>query len=615
MLAEADGQWAHGAEDTVERAMRSAGDLSDMSDPLAWLGRGWPAAVEAARERGHLLRGLALTPEHRVLEVGAGCGAVTRSLAERCGLVDAVELNFDRARLAALRLADCANARVLAGDVSAIPAQPAYDVIVIVGVLEYIGGHAHNGGRVEWLRALRGLLNPGGHLVCAIENRFGVSYLAGAPDDHTGLLFQGIEDHPVDFPARTFARRELEALFTGAGLDPTTLGVFPDYRFPRFVFSNRLLDSPARSLAWQVPRFPTPPHRSHARTAVLDEQRVWRGLVSNGMGIEFANSFLVVAGRDGPQTLWHPPQLATFYTTNRRRSLTTESAVVDRDEGITVSRANLRPGEAKPHPLVQHCERQRYEIGDNLLELLAVAEGAELDRWLTRLREHIESEVAGAGAGPVPFDIWAGNLVVVGENLVNIDREFGHRTFPSDAVLPRALLITGMELARMTPPSRWRGATPRELVTELAERAGLSSIDIDDAVRRQAEIVAIVEAGDPGSGPHATRRDEEIAAFEAGLGVPLRETSVHGEGRDAGPGMSARLRRAQDERDAAINEAAALRLALEQATVDSQAAQQQLRERLMRVEQGLQVVYGSRSWRLTAPLRASARRFRKRRQL
>ena len=51
-----------------------------------------------------------------VLEVGAGCGAVTRSLAERCGLVDALELNFDRARLAALRLADCENARVLAGD-------------------------------------------------------------------------------------------------------------------------------------------------------------------------------------------------------------------------------------------------------------------------------------------------------------------------------------------------------------------------------------------------------------------------------------------------------------------------------------------------------------------
>ena len=110
--------------------------------------------------------------------------------------------------------------------------------------------------RVAFLRSVAQRLVPGGQVACAIENRLGVGYLAGGPDDHSGLLFQGIEDHPRPSTARTFSRTELEALFAAAGLHPETLGVFPDYRFPRLVFAS---SSPRRPRTTaRVARAPLP---------------------------------------------------------------------------------------------------------------------------------------------------------------------------------------------------------------------------------------------------------------------------------------------------------------------------------------------------------------------
>jgi 16S rRNA (adenine1518-N6/adenine1519-N6)-dimethyltransferase len=58
-----------------------------------------------------------LTSEDTVLEIGAGPGGLTEELAQRAGVVAAVELDEELAALARIRLADRANVRIVAADV------------------------------------------------------------------------------------------------------------------------------------------------------------------------------------------------------------------------------------------------------------------------------------------------------------------------------------------------------------------------------------------------------------------------------------------------------------------------------------------------------------------
>lgn len=621
--------WRHGGEDVLEAALATAIDLSDMSDTLADLGSSWPAAADSARERGHLLRALDLTKDMRVLEVGAGCGGVSRFLAERCGVLDALEPNPDRARLAAMRLSELEHAHVLVGEVDHLPPGEGYDLIVMVGVLEYVGGWRGVDERIDFLGRLAERLRPGGHVVCAIENRLGVCYLAGHPDDHSGLLFQGPEDHPRSNPARTFSRRELESLFVAAGLAPTTLGVFPDYRFPRMVFSAALLESDATPLAWRVPAFPSPPHGSHPRAAIMDERRIWRSFVMNGLGMEFANSFLVVAGRDRMQTLWPEDLLAAFYSSaGRRRRFSTETKVKRAAGGVVLERRSLGSTASGESSLVQRCATEPYLAGDSLIELLAEADDDELCVWLKRYREFLRQQIA-ASTGAVPFDIWPGNVIVADGALVVVDTELAIYGVSEADVLWRSLLLTAFELSDRTAAARWQVATVGELVGQLADAAGVEGeIEVELGARLQAELMAEIFGGDPGSEAWHLAYSTSLQANAQYLERAITKNVF--DARDAGPGLRAslddavaqleasRMREAQLEADRERMATLGSELGAEQHRVMELLARQDaamrerenMSEKLARAEDALATTVGSRSWRYTAVARAAGRRLR-----
>ncbi len=135
-----------------------------------------------------------------VLEIGAGCGAVTRYLGEVAATVDALEPTPSARPWRALRTEDLAGVELFVGGLEALPAEPAYDLIVIIGVLEYVGGSDGAAPRVAFLREVAARLNEGGAVACAIENQLGVKYLAGAPEDHAGVPFEGHRGLPAAGP-------------------------------------------------------------------------------------------------------------------------------------------------------------------------------------------------------------------------------------------------------------------------------------------------------------------------------------------------------------------------------------------------------------------------------
>src|SRR5438132_6386209 len=146
VLGKTAGAFRDGAEEEVARLVEQATDLSSMSDELFAAATSWPQMYHLASSRANILRALDLPRSAAVLEVGAGCGAISRYLGETCDLVDAVEPSLERARVARRRTRDLRNVEVFVGDATHIPAEPAYDLVVVVGVLEYSGAGAAEAG-------------------------------------------------------------------------------------------------------------------------------------------------------------------------------------------------------------------------------------------------------------------------------------------------------------------------------------------------------------------------------------------------------------------------------------------------------------------------------------
>jgi SAM-dependent methyltransferase len=150
----------------------------------------------------------------RVLEVGAGIGTFTRTLAERR---DVVAVEPDSALVATLRTA-APSAHVVEGEIDAAPVG-AYDSIVCFNVLEHIADDAGA------LAAFRERLRPGGHLLLLVPAH---PFLYGSLDRAFAH-------------ERRYAKRPLRALLRSRGFDVVALRRVNPVGALGWLVSSRLL--------------------------------------------------------------------------------------------------------------------------------------------------------------------------------------------------------------------------------------------------------------------------------------------------------------------------------------------------------------------------------------
>lgn len=223
-----------------------------------------------------------------VLEVGAGFGALTGMLCDRCGHVTATERSSYRAEAMALRWRQRENLDIYAGEWSDMGFGQQFDYIILTGVLERAcGGSAQRSAYTGYLERLGGLLKEGGALLLAVENRFGLKYLCGAPETHTNRAFEGIDGYPSNPRGYSFSRRELECITEGAGfVEPKFYYPLPDYRLPQMIYTDRYL--PGNNLRERlIPYYP------RKDSLVADELSLYDAVVENEVFSFVANSFLV----------------------------------------------------------------------------------------------------------------------------------------------------------------------------------------------------------------------------------------------------------------------------------------------------------------------------------
>ncbi len=266
--------------------------LKNRIDPKEVLSKDdrWPILYQLSDRRKNIAEPMDLRPGDRVLEIGAGMGAVSGAIAARCGHLDCVELSQRRCLANAYRNQDHSNIRIYNANFENVPLREDYDVVVMIGVLEYAGSYMHSeqDPYLAMLKKIRGCLKPNGRIYIAIENRLGLKYFAGCSEDHYGKPFIGIEGYPSDSRIRTFSRSELKNLVSSADFqDVYFYYPFPDYKLPTVIYSDDFL--PADGLMMDLPNYDQP------RLKIFDDQRAFHSLAGSEELKALSNSFLLEA--------------------------------------------------------------------------------------------------------------------------------------------------------------------------------------------------------------------------------------------------------------------------------------------------------------------------------
>ncbi len=259
--------------------------------------------------RENILNWYSFAPEASVLEIGSGCGAITGLLCKKAARVVSVELSRRRASINFERHKDFPNLEIMAGNLNEMKFDCRFDYVILNGVLEYAMSFTEGDHPYEtFLNNIRELLKPEGHLLIAIENRLGLKYFNGAPEDHTGHYFEGIDQYRDNDTVRTFSRAELSALLRDCGLSAQKFYYpYPDYKFPVEIFTDETIERYEYGKPFV--------NLDESRCLLFEEYHAWQAFSREEITKCFANSFLA----DVSPAPWEAPLEKQYVKLNNDR--------------------------------------------------------------------------------------------------------------------------------------------------------------------------------------------------------------------------------------------------------------------------------------------------------
>lgn len=209
----------------------------------------WLCRIVTDPSRDLFLRQYPVAAGSRILDVGAGWGQYSIPLARENEVVSVEptpeRLAFIQAAAAQEGIAD--RIHFVEADFLDLTFERSFDYACCIGVLEWVPKFRAGDPRqlqCEFLRRIRASLKPGGLLVLGIENRMGLKYLMGAPDDHCGYASIAVYDAVLaqekyrertsqELRCFTYTQAELAELLCSAGFESSSFfAAFPDYKLP-----------------------------------------------------------------------------------------------------------------------------------------------------------------------------------------------------------------------------------------------------------------------------------------------------------------------------------------------------------------------------------------------
>jgi 2-polyprenyl-3-methyl-5-hydroxy-6-metoxy-1,4-benzoquinol methylase len=285
--------YADGAEDELLEIVKNH-EVSEYEEIIKEK-QEWAVLYHLSANRENIIDWMESDKEASVLEVGAGCGAVTGKLAEKYGKVTCIDLSKKRSLINAHRHKDADNLEIILGNYRDISEHltEKYDMITLIGVFEYAINYMGTENPYEdFLVSLKEHLKPGGRMVIAIENKFGLKYWAGCVEDHGQIVYEGIEGYWNTKSARTFTKNGLEEVIKRCGCKVEKWYYpYPDYKFPTCIYSDEYLP--------QIGELNNNFNNFDAeRLLTFDESKVFDTIIEENLFPVYSNSFLLIV-REG----------------------------------------------------------------------------------------------------------------------------------------------------------------------------------------------------------------------------------------------------------------------------------------------------------------------------
>ncbi|SFO39701.1 class I SAM-dependent methyltransferase [Nitrosospira briensis] len=588
-------------EERIAGIINNAEDLTTLSAELASHCTDWPTTYHLSRKRANLLRPFEDQLRGKsVLEIGAGCGAITRYLGETGMEVLALEGSLSRASIAASRCRDLANVKVVAEAFDHFKPLSQFDVVTFIGVLEYARKFFPGNGvdPVDAMLAMaKSLLVPGGKLIIAIENQLGLKYFAGFPEDHTGKPMFGIEEHYSKDGVVTFGRKELGRRVNRTGLSAQQWWYpFPDYKLPSLMVSEAGalpqddidLIVVVRSACITDPQTP--------QSISFNQGRAWPTVIRNSLLGEMANSFVLLAS-DASFSQQCPP-LAVHYAADRLPEFAKKVVFKRATDGTVIAHQIALYPSAKPNGnsrLKQRLVDQPFVKGelwqDRLLEIMTSPDwtAEQIHEWMkvwfdafcslagiTDRRNITDRRVSGNYLDAIPRNMLidrSGAPIFIDQEWTLVDDlSIGHLSF-------RALLASFSSIGTVAKPRDNAQLRVLPLITHV-----MHCVNIDLNEWRMKNYLQLEAQLDRLATGKQTYTGEALVTWLASLELRMFDTQTP---------VHEKLAR-RDEQLAAVNQALAQR--------DKQLAM--VRQDLARREEQLGDILGSTSWRITRPLRA-----------
>ncbi|MBU1713126.1 MAG: class I SAM-dependent methyltransferase [Proteobacteria bacterium] len=486
-------------ENRLLSALRKCSDLSGSSEELRLHITDWPSEYHLSPVRHNLLRPFSFKQSDRILELGCGCGAITRYLGETRATVVGVEGSRRRAEIAAERCRDLPNVSIYCDNIAEFRTDEKFDYITLIGVLEYAPLFIDSDNPVNFcLECARSFLKDDGLLIIAMENQLGLKYFNGSSEDHLGIPYFGINDLYTGKTPVTFGRKELSRRLQQTGFKNLRFFYpFPDYKLPEIILSEDAFLHRNFRPADLLYRLNS---RDYGKTSqkVFFENLAWQPLERNGLIADLANSFLILADRSAVKL--KSDWLAHVFSTDRIPAFAVDTVFQNEKDSIYVAKHRIFP--QAPLPEEGHFRhrlpgRAPYVPGQlHAISLQSsMAGGGTIDdvvRWASPWVAYLSSKALPGNSLDLPgeyIDAIPANLLLdESGNLIYFDAEwFADGPIPLKWVLIRGL-VNALSYSPLSPALA--ELTFRDLIKEVSARTGceVTAEDIKSAANLEDKL-------------------------------------------------------------------------------------------------------------------------------
>ena len=189
--------------------------------------------------RANVIKWYPFEENKKILEIGANYGEITEELARKNLNITAIETSNEKIECLQKRLEDVLNLRlILCTNLKELELAEKYDYITLIGTTEYAEklGFVNLKEMLEWTYRK---LSENGKIILAIDNKFGVKYLAGSTRNNKEAPFANyIENKNKDY--KLYGKVELEEILKEFSNSKFYYPV-PNYTLTHMIYTDEYL--------------------------------------------------------------------------------------------------------------------------------------------------------------------------------------------------------------------------------------------------------------------------------------------------------------------------------------------------------------------------------------